>query len=208
MSNSPTPNKSIAISPPDLRTASFHIVGRAPYMQSRFSKKMEMMRTQQEGSAARSKKKREARDFERDCQEAMHISTDGWSGIPAASFRNAMIDACRTVGYKMTLAKMSIFVEPDGFDREDGQPLVRIEGAPELSVLPVRNATGVADLRARPLWREWSADVRIQWDGAQFTDADVLNLLARAGAQVGIGEGRPYSRMSNGMGFGLFALAA
>jgi len=31
-----------------------------------------------------------------------------------------------------------------------------------------------------------------------------VNLIARAGEQVGIGEGRPYSKQSNGLGYGIF----
>jgi hypothetical protein len=34
-----------------------------------------------------------------------------------------------------------------------------------------------------------------------------MNLLARVGMQVGIGEGRPDSRESAGIGFGLFRIA-
>ena len=133
----------------------------------------------------------------------MHVSTEGWIGIPAAALRNACIDVCRMVGFKMTHAKMSIFVEADGLDSVDGTPLVRlIADAPEKTELAVRNQTGVVDIRVRPMWREWSAIVRVRFDGDQFTASDVANLLARAGMQVGIGEGRPFSKNQTGLGFG------
>lgn len=45
--------------------------------------------------------------------------------------------------------------------------------------MAVRNATGVADIRVRPMWREWSADLRIRYDADQFTLNEVTNLLAR-----------------------------
>lgn len=35
---------------------------------------------------------------------------------------------------------------------------------------------------------------------------DVANLMNRVGAQVGIGEGRPDSKNSAGMGWGLFSI--
>jgi hypothetical protein len=41
----------------------------------------------------------------------------------------------------------------------------------------------------------------------QFTPEDVANLMARVGMQVGIGEGRPDSKNSAGMGWGLFKIA-
>jgi len=128
--------------------------------------------------------------------------------MPASCFRNAMISACRLVNFKMTLGRLGIFVEPDGFDRESGEPLVRIDGEPRQHESMVRLVTGVADLRVRAMWEQWGADVRIRFDADMFTLQDVANLLARVGAQVGIGEGRPDSKNSAGQGWGLFQLEA
>jgi hypothetical protein len=197
----------ITITPPNIQTATFHIVGEAPYMQARFSQKaLEQIRSKQAaGSTAKKNTAREARDFEADYKGAMHISTEGWIGIPAASIRNACIDACRMAGFAMTRAKMSVFVEHDGLDVVDATPLIKLIGdEPEKTEMAVRNATGVVDIRVRPMWREWGAEVRIRFDADQFTITDVANLLARAGQQVGLGEGRPFSKSSAGLGFGLF----
>lgn len=198
--------ESITIKPLQQMVMRFKLKGVSPFMQLRFSQKAmnKMKATQEAGSTSKSKKNREARDFDDDCEQAKHKFEDGTCGIPAAAFRNAMISACRTVGFKMTLAKLSVFVLADGLDVVDGVPLVRIHGTPEKSVMQVRNATGVCDLRARPLWREWSVDLRVSFDRDQFTPTDVFNLLRRAGMQVGVGEGRPDSKQSPGMGFGLF----
>lgn len=204
-----TASEVVTIAPPKFRTITVRITGTAPYMQARFSAKamLAMMDKMAAGSTAKSKKQREARDFDEDFRQSMHVSTEGWVGIPAAALRNASIDVCRMVGYKMTHARMSIFIEADGLDIVDGTPLVRLlAGEPEVTKLAVRNQTGVLDIRVRPLWREWSADVRIRFDEDQFTVSDVVNLLSRAGQQVGIGEGRPFSRQSNGLGFGLFTV--
>jgi Fur family ferric uptake transcriptional regulator len=40
----------------------------------------------------------------------------------------------------------------------------------------------------------------------EFSDEDIVNLLYRAGTQCGIGEGRPDSSSSNGLGWGLFEI--
>jgi len=199
----------VSISPPNFETATFTLTGDTPYMQARFgAKAMQAMRAKQAaGSVARKGAKKEPRDFDRDFREAQHISTDGWVGIPAPALRNACIDACRMVGFQMTRAKMSIFVMPDGFDAVDGTPLVRLNADdPEQTEMITRNATGVADIRVRPMWRQWSARVTLRYDADQFTIADVTNLLARAGQQVGIGEGRPFSKSSAGLDFGRFSL--
>lgn len=158
------------------------------------------------GSQAKAKRQREARDFDDDYQQAMHKASDGWHGIPAGAFRSAAISACRLVGFKMTLAKLSVFIEADGIDIVDGVPLVKIDGKPEQMRMHTRNATGVADIRVRPMWREWSAVVRVKFDMDQFAGQDVVNLFHRVGSQVGIGEGRPDSRQSAGLGFGTFEI--
>ena len=200
----------VVIKAPDLREAVFSIVGSAPYCQARFSAKaMQSMRLKMvAGGTAKGKKQRDARDFDDDYEQAKHYSTDGWIGMPAGAFRQAMISACRLVGFKMTLAKLSVFVKADGFDKIDGTPLIRIEGSPEKTEMAVRNATGVADIRVRPLWRKWGTKVRVQYDADQFTTADVTNLMMRVGKQVGIGEGRPDSRTSAGLGWGTFEIAS
>ena len=199
----------VVIKAPDIRDLVFYIAGTAPYCQANFPAKAEAMMREKmlAGSSAKGKKPREARDFDDDYEQSKHYSTDGWVGIPAGAFRAAMISACRLVNFKMTLAKLSVFVQADGFDRKDGTPLVAISGVPEKCEMHVRNATGVADIRVRAMWREWSAKVRVQYDADQFTTSDITNLMMRVGQQVGIGEGRPDSRASAGLGWGTFRIA-
>lgn len=199
----------VTISPPKFERICLRLVGTAPYMQARFSAKaMQAMKSKMEaGPTAKKGGRKDARDFDDDFRAAQHIAADGWNGVPAAALRNACIDVCRMVGFKMTHAKMSIFVEADGFDKVDGTPLVRLDARePERVDMATRNATGVADIRVRPMWREWALNVVIRFDADQFTTSDVVNLISRAGEQVGIGEGRPFSKSSNGLGFGTFTV--
>lgn len=201
----------VTIAAPRFQTALFTIRGTAPYVQNKFSQKaLQQIREQQAaGSTARKGKLREAKDFEASFQQATHRMADGSYGIPAPGIRAAMVSACRIVGYAMTRAKLGFFVEPDGFDVGDGTPLVRItKGEPVYHEAAVRNESGVVDLRARPMWHPgWEASVRVSYDADMFTLEDIANLLLRAGQQVGIGEGRPDSKRSCGMGWGLFTLA-
>lgn len=204
----PTDSKSVEIKAPRLNVIELEIEGTAPYVQHRFSAKAiaQIIATQEAGTQAKSRKKRDPKDFGDVYQQAMHISKDGWHGIPAGAFRNAMISACRTVGYKMTHAKLAAFVLADGFDAVDGTPLVRIYGTPHRHTSHARNDNGSVDIRVRPMWDNWSAVVRIRYDADMFSDSDVANLMMRVGMQVGIGEGRPDSKNSAGMGWGMFQL--
>jgi len=195
------------ISAPNFKTVELHIRGTAPYVQLAFGEKARnvMREKQAAGSTAKKGKKREAKDFDAAFDEAQHRSRDGWCGIPAGALRNAMVAACSIVDFHMTKAKKAIFIEADGFDAAEGTPLVRINGEPRHVEHCVRNATGVADIRVRAMFDEgWTAVVRVRFDADMFTAADVANLVMRAGLQVGIGEGRPSSKNSCGMGWGTF----
>jgi hypothetical protein len=194
----------VTITPPNFQQARVTIVGNAPYVQNKMSRRaFETMRAAQaEGSRSKNRKNRAPKDFDGRFRETIHISREGWMGIPCSSVRNALISACRVSGFPMTRARMSIFVVPDGFDAEDGQPLIKIKGEPRPLEMAVRLATGVTDIAVRPIWDEWSAVLTLKWDGDQFGVQDVVNLVSRAGIQVGIGSGRPDSKTSNGMGWG------
>src|SRR5947209_5948773 len=139
-----------SIPAPNIRAFKVRIVGTSPLLSNRFGEKAMNMKAAKmtgevnKGSAAA----RAVRNFEEDYDQAKHISTDDWAGVTAAGLRAGLVSACRLVGYVMTRAKISIFVQPDGYDRVDGIPLIRIYGQPEMNRQAVRNATGVADLRA------------------------------------------------------------
>lgn len=204
----------VVVKAPNFQRAEFKIVGISPYVQNRFSAKaQQIMRDKQEMGSQQAKAKkgiRDPKDFRECFEAATHKMAGGGYGIPAGGWRNVLIEACRTVGYTMTQAKCSIFVEEDGLDEEDGTPLVLLHGERQYSEMPVRlrDAKRTADIRPRPLWQSgWTTTLRVMWDADQFTLSDVANLIARAGVQVGIGEGRPLSPTSNGMGWGMFRLA-
>jgi len=199
--------KKLSIPPPNMRRLTFHVVGTSAYAQQRFSEKArrEIEEKQAKGEQARKGKKRVARQFDADYEAAKHVSTEGWIGIPCAAFRHAMIRACKLCGFAMTDAKITLFVMPDGQDRVDGTPLTRIYGEPEKWMAHARNkGSGGCDLRIRPRWSKWEAHIRVMFDADWFSDEDVTNLLARAGLQIGVGEGRYDSKESYGMGMGCF----
>lgn len=198
------------IKPANIVRTTLRVRGTAPFVQNKFSFKAKQKMMADMAKTAAEKKGKAARDprnYDDDFIQAQHISTAGWIGIPCPAFRAAMIDACRTVGLVMTKAKMSVFVLPDGFDKDDGTPLVRLlSGKPEKTESLVRNDNGGADIRIRPMWREWEADVTVEFDADMITPDSVINLLDRAGRQVGVGEGRPFSKNSVGQGWGTFTV--
>jgi hypothetical protein len=202
----------VTITAPNFQHAVFRIIGTAPLVVCRFSSdaKASISATHSEGTTASSKKKRKKIEPVEQFKAARYYHESGWEGFQASAIRNAMISACRIVEFKMTIAKLCVFCEPDGYDMHEPQiPLVRIIGKPTLQTDHVRNKnSGQFSVSTRAAYHNWQADVRLKWDGDRFTLADVANLLSRVGQQVGIGCGRPDSKESAGMGWGLFTVAA
>lgn len=200
-------SQTVSIKPPNFGVATFQVEGIAPLVIHRFSAKTkaQMKDKMETGKAASSKRNREAKATDDLFQEARYRSAEGWDGFNASSIRAAMISACRLVGFKMTLAKLSVFVEADGVDATEPQiPLIRIEGTATKQEDMARVETGQPYVTVRAAYHGWKARIRIRYDADQFTLQDVTNLISRVGLQVGIGEGRPDSKNSAGMGWGLF----
>ena len=202
----PQTSTTLSVAKLNFKVLSIPIAGTVPLIINRFSEKakQEMRDKQKAGDSSKAKKNREPKDFLAMGNAARHISTEGWDGIHAGAFRNACISACRTIGVVMTRAKLCIFVEHDGFDVEDGVPLVRIHGDMKLQEAHVRLKTGVPDLRMRPHYFPWTATLRVRFDNDMMNATDVVYLVSRVGLQVVIGEGRPDSKYSCGTGNGMF----
>ena len=201
----------ITIQAPNFQVGVFKICGTSPYVQNKFSQDTidEMKKDQEAGSTTKKGAKRQPKDFKKLYEGSIHKSTDGWIGIPTIAFRSALVSACRVCGFQMTKAKLAVFIEPDGFE-EDGTGLVKItKGKPKYFDAYVRLPKGPPDIRPRAMWSPgWEAKLKVRFDADMFTLADVANLLARVGTQVGIGEGRNDSKNSCGQGWGEFTIGA
>lgn len=203
--------KSVVIKPPRFELATVLLRSTAPYIQNRFAnyKQLEMIEKQKAGSSmAKTRKAKPPKDFEKGYRGSMHISQEGWHGIPATALRNAMIEACRLTEIDMIRAKMCLRIVQDGLDAENLEPLVKIKGEPRMHIDRVRIGINQTDLLPRAMFEQWEARVTIQWDADVFSAQDVVNLIARAGWQVGIGAGRPLSKMSGGTGKGTWEVEA
>jgi hypothetical protein len=196
----------ISISEPNFQSVKFKIIGTAPLMIHKFGTKSRGAIEASQTAKDKVRKARAPKDYKAEFEGAKYVSSQGWDGFYAGALRNAMIGAARYVeGLQMTKSKGLFFIQAQGFDKDDGTPLVRIQGCKAAhDTRPVRLESGVADLRNRPRYDKWHAEVVIDFDADAMTATDVANLLHRAGAQVGICEGRPGSTNSFGIGFGTF----
>jgi hypothetical protein len=184
------------------------IVSDAILVMRRFGEKARgIMRDKQLGVAQQA---RTAKVPELEAKDSLHEFADGGYGLPAGSFKAALVESSRYVGggkqMNMTFLKGALRVFADG-NSSDGTPLVRImtEGY-RIREDFVRNDSGVADIRYRPQFDSWSCLLRIA-HAPQISRAQVVQLVRAAGRFNGMGEWRPMSKESKSGSWGTWRLA-
>lgn len=205
----------ITITPPNFQSVQLRLQGISPLMQHKFSEKSRRAIEEKQTATDAVRSPREPKDYEAEFHAARYLSREGWDGVPCRQIRASMIRACANIeGLDMTRAKTAFFIQADGFDKIDGTPLLKIEGAkPGVHVSVVHDTRPVAivntfDLRNRPLYPEWAVTPTIEFDADLCTETDVANLLARAGATIGIGELRPFGKKGFGGDYGMWEVQA
>lgn len=165
--------------------ATIPIVGTAPLIQHKFSEKArQMMLDRQQGTAV----EREPKNPEQLFEAATYRLDDSRFGHPAVGFKDAIVGGARFFrGSKLTMTGLRIMLFVRG---EGAESLVEIIGKPEMREDPVRNASGVADLRYRPVYWPWAATLNVVFIANQIS-LDSLVALVDAGGNVGVGEWRP-----------------
>ena len=145
----------LAIEPPKMARIIVHIEGTAPYVQHKFSEKARKQMLEQQTKASGTKgRKRSPREVDEEYLAAMYIGEDGRHGIPAAAFRTAMIDACRTTGYAMTKAKLAVYCIADTVDIDAWNPESRLSRSDPCgaSGAPRSRSSGTLTNSARATW--------------------------------------------------------
>ena len=192
----PTAPTQITVQRIGRKTMIVPIVGTAPLMVSRFSEKAKrQMLDAQQGR----KSPRQNREPETEYRAGLYLlppAADGTEryGFPAVGFKASMIGACRYYGkaLAMTSVRQWVFVEGE-HSPADGQQLVLIHGEPQMreSVVRLAGPGRTADLRYRPEFPVWRAELTIVYVESCISQESVLSLLDAAGMGVGVGEWRP-----------------
>jgi hypothetical protein len=191
-----TEKKVITIQSLKLETVTVPIKGIMPLIVHNWSEKAkrQMLEKQMAGKNA-PKAKKEPKDPHADYMSSLYPMPSGGWGFPAPGFKASIVAGCRMFdGLPMTLAKVIIRV--NGY-------LVKIDGEHRMREDPVRLETGVADLRYRAEFPEWSATLSITYNANILKVEDVVSLVNAAG-MGGIGEWRPSAPKSLSGTFGTF----
>ena len=185
-----TNERPVLIQAVNLRRATIHIKGTAPLIQHSWSEKSkDMLRMT---AAERRKVPKKARNPEAEFLAATCWCADGSYGIPAMAVKSAMIEvAHKDAGLPKTTVRKALRFRVAGvIPMECSEPKMRED--------IVRIGNNQSDIRYRPEFEEWGAEISFDYDADLLTIQDVINLTNRAGFSVGIGEWRPEKNGEHG----------
>jgi hypothetical protein len=186
-----------AVSIPAARIEKFTITikGDTPLIAHKWSEKAKKMMLDKQMKKAKTAKP--PKDPQREYEEAMYRFPDGGHGFPARAFKAAAINACRQVdNITMTAARGAFQVLGE---LVDGDMLVRLRSSePVMREDMVRIGMGTSDLRYRPMYEEWEADITVTHNADFMSQEQIVNLFNTAGFCSGIGEWRPSSPKCSG----------
>lgn len=201
----------VTITAPVQGTTFVVIEGITPLVMHKFGQRIQDEIEADQTAEGKQAKVRKPKNIEQEYGDCFHYlpghgATDKMKvryAFPANGIKRAMVAACREIDtLHMTDAKQLFFVsghEP-GFCRE----FIEIFGTPERRRDVVRLPNKSMDLRYRPYFFPWSGLLRLRWNLEKLSLETVLNLLARAGQSVGIGDRRP---SCEGSDFGQWKIA-
>lgn len=170
------------------------VEGTSPLITNAWSKKAKEMLLGKQMKKASSG--REAKDPFRDFCESMYW-LDGMPaspteedvqnarfGFPAVGFKSAAIDGAYQSGRipKKTTARGSFFILGE---------MVEIIGHPQMREDMCKIGMGIADVRYRAEFKEWSAYLHIEYDRNATSPEILTNMLNIGGFSNGVGEWRP-----------------
>lgn len=176
----------VQLKPINAKMMKLTIEGTSPLIQHKWSEKA--LRQMREKGLGKKTKTREPRDAEKEAKDAAYLTADGKPGLPLLAVKSAIIAAAhKDIGIEKTLVRKGLFIRGN-----DETMIIPMKcDKPKIREDCVTVGMGSADLRYRPQFDKWSAELNIEYDADLLQPQDIVNLVDRAGFGVGIGEWRP-----------------
>ena len=203
----------IEIRPIEIKKVTIRIVGDTPLIMHAWSEKAKRMMLEAQMGVAKGKKK-EAKnpvdDFIRSMYWLTPMPEDGTMesfeeaiangarfGFPVTAFKQAAISAA----YRMGWAKDKMSMRGAFFIDSDENGMIEIHSdTPEMREDMVKVGMGTADIRYRGEFKNWYADLTINYNAnGQYSLENIVNIINAGGYVCGVGEWRPERDGQNGM---------
>lgn len=177
----------IELKPINLADITIGIRGTSPIIMHAWSEKAKA--SLRLTAAERRKVKKTKRDPKGESDAAEYRTADGKPGLPAMAVKSALISvAHKDIGLEKTLLRKSLYIvcdDPNGVIPFTNKPKRRVRED------MVRVGAGATDLRYRPEFTGWEADIVLRINYDALNENDLVNLMNLAGFGSGLGEWRP-----------------
>ena len=202
-------NENVSIPAINIQYATISIVGDSPLIVHKWSEKAKKEILDKQMKKAKTKG-HDAKDPVRDFIDSLYwldgepeekteerfakaIQNGARFGFPSVAFKASAVAA----GYRSGVTKN--LVSMYGAFHIDGE-FVEIKGVPEMREDMVRVGMGVADIRYRGEFKEWSATFQVKYNASAISLEQLVNLFNLGGFACGLGEWRP----EKGGAFGMY----
>lgn len=202
-------NENVSIPAINIQYATISIVGDSPLIVHKWSEKAKKEILDKQMKKAKTKG-HDAKDPVRDFIDSLYwldgepeekteegfvraIQDGARFGFPSVAFKASAVAA----GYRSGVTKN--LVSMYGAFHIDGE-FVEIKGIPEMREDMVRVGMGVADIRYRGEFKEWSATFQVKYNASVISLEQLVNLFNLGGFACGLGEWRP----EKGGAFGMY----
>lgn len=212
MATKKTTERIVEIPAIDIQTATIKVVGDSALIVHKWSEKAkkEMLDKQQKKAKT---KGHEAKDPVRDFINSLYwlegepeekteegfaraIQNGARFGFPAVAFKAAAVAAGYRTGVTKDKVSMNAAFHIDG-------EFVEINGVPKMREDMCKVGMGVADIRYRGEFKEWSATFQVKYNASAISLEQLVNLFNLGGFACGLGEWR----VEKGGAFGMFHVA-
>lgn len=174
----------------NIQRVEISLVGDSPLIVHAWSEKSK--REMLEKQMKKAKAAKEAKNPERDYEQAFYRLPNGKPCFPTIAFKSAAVSAGGRFadGLKMTELRGSFFIEGE---------MVEIHGEPNMREDMVRIGMGTADIRYRPEFKAWKVIIPVRYNADAISLEQLVNIFNLAGFGVGVGEWRPEKDGQYGM---------
>lgn len=192
------PKVEVRVQQLNCNTITVPIVGKTPLLMDRMSEEtMENILKKQTGEAKSGSKK--LRDLDKEVKLAIHKTSTGKVGFPAAGFKRGMIESASFVGDKF-FSKKLVSGGVRILNGEEG--LIPIK----YSKMDVFQHNIGHNVKFSPQFHDWSCELVIQYDANNISAQDIVNLLNYAGMYIGVGSFRPHCSQGGSGEFGSYSV--
>jgi hypothetical protein len=179
----------ITIDPLNVKKLSIGIVGTTPLICHNKEMVAEQLEADREGTSPKDLETDPEQEYRQSLYEMPEHCPSEY-GVPSIMFKKAMVRATKATDMAMTDARQAFFVY--GTESSDMVALDHPDSEPDMRKDVVRVGRGSnKEVRYRGQFREWSADLIVEFNTSLITAQGVVELLAIAGFCVGIGDWRP-----------------